>query len=227
MLGALSHDLRTPLTALVGMAETLTVMPPPLPATQRAVAEALRDEALRTGTQVNKLLDMARLQSGPIPLRCEWQPIEEIIGAALQALARTLAGHRLQIELPPELPLVDIDAALMESVMRNLLENAAKYAPAGSTITVGATLEDDALAVTVTDQGPGLPSGREQQLFDTFARADAPAGTPGVGLGLAIVKAIVTAHGGTVRARNRSEGGAAFVVRLPLGTPPAPPPEYA
>lgn len=227
LLGALSHDLRTPLTALVGMAETLTLLPPPLPPAQREVAEAIRDEALRTGSQVNKLLDMARLQSGPITLRREWQPIEEVVGAALRALARTLAGHRLRVELPPDLPLVDIDAALIECVLRNLLENAAKYAPAGSTITVCAAVEGEALAVTVADQGPGLPAGREQQLFDKFSRVGAPAGTPGVGLGLAIVKAIVDAHGGSVSAHNRAEGGAAFVARLPLGTPPAPPPEYA
>lgn len=227
LLGALSHDLRTPLTALVGMAETLTMTQPPLPAAQREVAEAIRDEALRTSTQVDKLLDMARLQSGPITLRREWQPIEEVVGAALRALARTLAGHHLRVELPPDLPLVDIDAALIECVLRNLLENAAKYAPAGSTITVGAAVEGDALAVTVADQGPGLPPGRERQLFDKFSRIGAPAGTPGVGLGLAIVKAIVDAHGGSVGAHNRAEGGAAFVVRLPLGNPPAPPPDYA
>jgi two-component system sensor histidine kinase KdpD len=227
LLGALSHDLRTPLTALVGMAETLTVMPPPLPAAQQAVAEALRDEALRTGSQVDKLLDMARLQSGTVTLRREWQPVEEAVGAALHALARPLAGHRLRIELPPELPLVDIDAALIECVLRNLLENAAKYAPDNSTITVGASVVGDALEVVVSDEGPGLPPGREQQVFDKFARVGAPAGTPGVGLGLAIVKAIIDAHGGSVSAHNRDPGGAAFVVRLPLGTPPAPPPEYA
>lgn len=226
LLGALSHDLRTPLTALVGMAETLTLTPPALPAAQRELAEAIRDEALRTATQVNKLLDMARLQSGRITLRREWQPIEEVIGAALQALARTLTTHRLQIEIPSDLPLVNIDAALIESVLRNLLENAAKYASAGSTITIGAAVKVDTLAVMVADQGPGLPLGRELQVFDKFARVAAPAGTPGIGLGLAIVKAIVDAHGGSAHAHNRDGGGAEFVIHLPLGTPPPPPPEY-
>jgi two-component system sensor histidine kinase KdpD len=221
LLGALSHDLRTPLTALAGLADTLQLSHPPLTAAQAELAQAIRDEALRTGAQVSNLLDMARLQSGPIQLRREWQLLEDVVGAALQARARQLTQHRLNLDLPADLPLVNVDAVLMERALCNLLENAAKYTPPGSTIGIAACAREMHVEIVVTDDGPGLPPGREHQLFEKFSRGQSESGIPGVGLGLAIVRAVVEAHGGTVRAENCPLGGARFVIELPRGAPPA------
>jgi two-component system sensor histidine kinase KdpD len=169
---------------------------------------------------VNNLLDMARLQSGPVRLRREWQPLEDVVGAALQASARQLAGHRLRLDLPLDLPLVNVDAVLMERALCNLFENAAKYTPPGSAIGIVARPLDDWIEVVVADDGPGLPPGREHELFAKFTRGRSESTIPGVGLGLAIVQAIVEAHGGRVRAENREGGGSRFVLELPRGEPP-------
>lgn len=225
MLNALSHDLRTPLTALAGMAETLKMTPPALSEKQMSLVHGLHEQAVMMSDQVAKMLDMARLQSGKLRLRCEWQPIEETVGAALRALSPRLAGHRVRTALEPDLPLVEVDAVLIESALRNLIENAAKYAPAGTTITVTAAVHEACLEVSVEDEGPGLPAGREHELFEMFVRGDASAGSPGAGLGLAIVKAIAEAHGGQVRASPRVPAGARFTLSLPLGHPPQPPGE--
>ncbi|NMG74342.1 DUF4118 domain-containing protein [Aromatoleum diolicum] len=227
LLGALSHDLRTPLTALVGLADTLQMSTPPLSAAQTELVQAIRDDALRSSAQVHNLLDMARLQSGQIRLRREWQPLEEVVGAALQARARQLANHRLSFDLPAELPLIEVDAVLMERALCNLLENAAKYTPPGSTIEIAARERETHIDIVVADDGPGLPPGRERQLFDKFSRGQGESGIPGVGLGLSIVQAVAEAHGGSVRAENRPGGGARFVIELPRGEPPALPERHA
>ncbi|KAI5913095.1 DUF4118 domain-containing protein [Azoarcus sp. PA01] len=221
LLGALSHDLRTPLTALAGLADALPLAGPPLPAAQAELAQGIREEALRTSALVGNLLDMARLQSGKVRLQREWQPLEDVVGASLQARARQLAGHRLRLDLPADLPLVQIDAVLMDRVFCNLLENAAKYTPAGGCIEIRARALDEAIEIVVADDGPGLPPGRAQELFAKFSRGQTESARPGIGLGLAIVEAIVHAHGGTVRAENAAAGGARFVVELPRGEPPA------
>ena len=224
LLSALSHDLRTPLAGLYGLAQTLD-RTPELPPQARELSAALQQQAQRISAMVNNLLDMARLQSGAVRLNRQWQPIEEVVGTALQALQPALAGHRLQLQLniPPGLPLLHLDAALMERVLGNLLENAIKYTPAGSTLSISAELApaaERALLLRVADNGPGLPPGREEQLFAKFSRGERESSTPGVGLGLAICRAIVQAHGGEIHAENRPEGGACFVISLPLGEPP-------
>jgi two-component system sensor histidine kinase KdpD len=126
----------------------------------------------------------------------------------------------LRLALDPELPLVNCDAVLIERVLVNLLENAAKYTPAGTVIGVTARAETDWLTVEVWDEGPGLPAGREQALFEKFTRGQAESAVPGVGLGLAICRAIIEAHGGQIQAANRAGGGACFTFTLPLETPP-------
>ena len=136
VLSALSHDVRTPLTALVGLADSLTVFKPPLPDEARETAAALRGEAARMNGMVSNLLDMARLQAGRVTLRKEWQLIEEVAGAAAQLSRQALAGHRVTIDLPPDMPLIEFDAVLIERVFCNVLENAAKYSPPGSSIAM-------------------------------------------------------------------------------------------
>ncbi|HTT09169.1 MAG TPA: DUF4118 domain-containing protein [Gammaproteobacteria bacterium] len=223
LLGALSHDLRTPLTALVGLADTLRMAMPPGDVRQRELAVAIRDEALRMNDLVNNLLDMARLQSGEVRLNRQWQPLEEVVGTALRARQGALAGHRVRVLLPVNLPLVEIDSVLIERVLCNLLENAAKYTPAGSDISVSAAVTGTELEVSITDSGPGIPPDQIESIFDKFTRGERESAIPGVGLGLAICRAIVEAHGGRIRAQNLGAGGARFVFTLPLGTPPPTP----
>jgi two-component system sensor histidine kinase KdpD len=221
LLAALSHDLRTPLTSLMAQAESLARSAPPLAPGQRAMADALRDEMVRMSMLVTNLLDMARIESGEVKLKLQWQAIEEVIGSALRASRAAIAGHVVLTQVPPVLPLVQYDAVLIERVLSNLLENAGKYTPPGSTITVSAEPHGMWLNVSVADDGPGLPPGQEESVFEKFARGERESVKPGVGLGLAICRAIVGAHGGTIRASNRPGGGAVFVFTLPLGTPPA------
>ena len=227
LLSAISHDLRTPLSVLVGLAESLSMTSPPPTAEQRKISEAMREESLRMNALVNNLLDMARLQAGQVKLNREWQPIEEVIGSSLGATQAQLANRTIRTELQPDLPLVEFDAVLIERVLCNLLENAAKYTPAESPITLGAALKRSSgnkkvLEVWVADEGPGLPAGKEDEIFEKFARGQKESTTPGVGLGLAICRAIVEAHGGSIRGENRSdiEHGARFSFTLPCGTAP-------
>ena len=221
LLSALSHDLRTPLTGLVGLSESLTLSRPALASSQMELACALRDEARRMSTLVSNLLDMARIQSGGIKLRQEWQSVEEAVGAALRVCRWQLGGRMVATRLAPGLPLVRFDATLVERVLCNLLENAAKYTPLDAAIEIGARLEDGMLVLSVCDDGPGLPAGREDALFEKFVRGQQESPIAGVGLGLAICRAIVDAHGGRMRAFNRPAGGACFELGLPLGEPPA------
>ena len=221
LLGAISHDLRTPLAALAGMADSLQLTAPPLAPAHAEIARSLREAAVRMNALVNNLLDMARLESGHVALNLQWQPLEEVVGSALRSLGPLFAGrHPIQVSLPADLPLLRFDAVLIERVLANLLENAAKYTPAGSAIAIGAAAIEESVEVWVADEGPGLPPGREERLFEKFERGRKESATPGVGLGLAICRAIVAAHGGAIRGETRPAGGARFVFTLPRGEPP-------
>jgi len=221
LLSALSHDLRTPLTALVGLAEYLTLVKPELSGEQREVATAIRDEARRMTALVNNLLDMGRLQSGEVKLNRQWQPLEEVVGAALAQAKPLLGGHEVQVQLDPALPFLEFDAVLLERVLFNILENAHKYTPPGSVIRLSAQLRETFIDVVIEDSGPGLPEGMEEEIFKKFTRGRKESATPGVGLGLAVCRAIVEAHRGSIRAEKSALGGARFVFSLPLGNPPA------
>ena len=148
LLSAISHDLRTPLAALVGLADTLAMKPTPAASMQAEVAAAIRESALRMNAMVNNLLDMARLEAGAVPMRHDWQPLEEVVGSALAACAPALQGRPVQVRLADDLPLLHLDAVLFERVLVNLLENAAKYTPAGSAIEISAA----ALPSTVAEE---------------------------------------------------------------------------
>ncbi|MEO7886027.1 MAG: DUF4118 domain-containing protein [Polaromonas sp.] len=221
LLAAISHDVRTPLTALIGLADSLQRTAPPLSEAQAEAARAISSEARHLSTLVNNLLDMARLQSGAVNLKSEWQSVEEIVGSAIRQTQHALAGKAVTTDVPAGLPLVEFDAVLMERVLVNLLENAAKYGRAP--VEVSAHVTDKALVFSVRDHGPGLPEavrGREHELFEKFTRGVTESATPGVGLGLAICQAVVQAHRGQLTAGNAADGGAEFTVTLPRRLPP-------
>lgn len=220
LLAALSHDMRTPLTALVGLSESLARAKPPLLPPYQGFAASLHKEMLRMSNLVANLLDMARIQSGEVRLNLQWQPLEEVVGSAWRAGESFLGKHEVQTRIAGDLPFVHIDAVLIERVLCNLLENATKYTPPGSRIVIAAEISGQFLEVAVYDNGPGLPVGKEKLIFEKFTRGERESATPGVGLGLAICRAIVAAHGGTIRAGHAQDGGASIVFTLPLGTPP-------
>ncbi|HEX3949925.1 MAG TPA: DUF4118 domain-containing protein [Steroidobacteraceae bacterium] len=220
LLAALSHDLRTPLTVLVGLAESLALTVPELSGEQMDIAQAIQDEARRMSTMVGNLLDMARIESGEVKLNLQWQPLEEVVGAALEATSAMLQRHSVAVQLLRDLPLIKFDAVLIERVLVNLLENVSKYTPPGSTVTLSAQVIGDQLSVSVADDGPGLPVGREEAVFQKFTRGERESSTPGVGLGLSICRAIVESHQGQITASSRPGGGATFTFTLPLGLPP-------
>ena len=223
LLAAISHDVRTPLTALIGLAESLQRSLPPLGRQQAGMVQAMTQQARQLNALVTNLLDMARLQNGGVSLHSEWQSIEEVIGSAIRAAQPALEGQALSTDVPPDLPLVEFDAVLMERVLVNLLENAAKYG--APPLEVNARVTPDSLVLTVRDHGPGLPlamRGREAELFEKFTRGQSESATPGVGLGLAICKAIVDAHRGQIVAGNAQDGGAEFTLTLPRRAPPVP-----
>jgi len=227
LLAAISHDVRTPLTALVGLAESLECSTPPLADDQASSARAIVQEARQLNALVTNLMDMARLQSGEVNLRSDWHSVEELVGSAIRAARHALGNLVVQTDLPADLPLVKFDAALMERVLVNLLENAAKYgvspAPEARPILVSARVTPSTLVLTVRDHGPGLPPasmGQEHTLFEKFTRGKTESATPGVGLGLAICKAVVEAHRGTITAAQALGGGAEFILTLPRKPPP-------
>jgi two-component system sensor histidine kinase KdpD len=220
LLSAISHDLRTPLASMVGLTESLQLTGARLSPEQGSIAAAMAATARRMSALVNNLLEMARLESGAVRLDLQWQPIEEVLGSAIAATQPVMVNHAIDVVVPEDMALVRFDAVLMERVLVNLLENAARYTPAGCRVCIAARVQDDGLELTVSDNGPGLPRGREGEMFHKFERGQRESTTPGVGLGLALCHAIVQAHGGTITAGNTSEGGACFVVHLPQGQPP-------
>ena len=220
LLAALSHDLRTPLTVLFGQAEILTLDLASEGSKHAPQANEIRQHVLNTTRLVNNLLDMARIQSGGFNLHKEWLTLEEVVGSALRMLEPSLGGQHIQLDLPDPLQLVHVDGPLFERVLINLLENAHKYAGARANIGIRAEADARQLSLEVWDNGPGIPAGQEQAIFDKFARGNKESAIPGVGLGLAICQAIVDVHGGTISASNRPEGGASFRVTLPGETPP-------
>ena len=220
LLAALSHDLRTPLAALVGTAEMLAVSQPRLTAQQLELATSLSEKSHRMADMVTNLLDMARIQSGEVRLRLDWQSMEEIIGGAVKHAQGALGQRRLSVQIDPGVSLVECDAVLIERVLANLLENAGKYTPAQTPVEILVRAADAELLVSVRDHGPGVARGQEDLIFEKFTRGHAESATPGVGLGLAICRAIVEAHRGRVWVEPTQPQGATFTFSLPLGTPP-------
>ena len=221
LLSAISHDLRTPLAAIVGASSSLVRDGDRLAGEARKeLGLAIYEEAMRMSGLANNLLDMARLQAGRVVLNRQWQPLEEVIGGALAGLSSYLMSHPVTIKLPHDLPLVEIDSMLIERVFVNLLENAVKYTSAGTPIEISASSTENEMVVTVSDRGAGIPVGEEKLIVEKFHRVASEGNQGGAGLGLTICRSIVEAHGGRIWADNLTVGGAAFHFSLPLSEPP-------
>ena len=218
LLTSISHDLRTPLASILGAASSLDSYGGLLDeAGRRELLGTIRDEAERLGRFVANLLDMTRLESGAVAPRREAADLGELAGSALARAAKVLEGHRAVLEVEAGLPQVALDVVLFEQVLFNLLDNAGKYAPEGTEIRLRAWRDGGAVCVQVADQGPGIPADGLEKVFDKFTRLHgSDRQRPGTGLGLAICRGFVEAMGGTIRAANRPQGGAAFTISLPL-----------
>jgi two-component system, OmpR family, sensor histidine kinase KdpD len=221
LLSSVSHDLRTPLAAITGASTSLLADEGIGSPTRQELLQTIREEAERLNHLVGNLLEMTRLESGGLGLQREWYSIEEVVGSALARLEGQGRNQRIATQLAPDLPLVLADAVLLEQLLVNLLDNALKYG-GESQIELRARATGESVEIVVRDEGPGLPPGAEDSVFEKFYRG--PSATRGFGLGLAICRAIATVHGGTISAENRAPRGAAFRLVLPVGgTPPAAP----
>jgi K+-sensing histidine kinase KdpD len=219
LLSAVSHDLRTPLAAIKGAATTLIEGQDSFDlGTRLELSEAIRDEADRLTRLVSNLLDMTRLEAG-WKIRRDWHPLEELVGVALASLESRLGNHEVTTDLPLDLPLIAGDGLLIQQVLVNLLDNAAKHTKPGTPIEVSAAASDELVAIAVADRGPGLDEDDVPRVFEKFYRG-AGASADGLGLGLAICKGIVDAHGGRLWVENRPGGGAVFHFTLPVAMPP-------
>lgn len=222
LLSAISHDLRTPLSTIVGASGTLVEDDEHLDAEhRRKLILAIHEDAQRMSDLTHKILDMARLEAGKVALNRQWYALEEIVGSALRRMRKQLESRSVTVDLDDGLSLVYVDAALMQQVLVNLLENAVKYTPDASPLAIAAERSPKLLTLVVADRGPGIPDKFKHRIFDKFFRVHPQASQGGAGLGLAICRAIVNAHGGEIRYAARTGGGALFRLELPLTeTPP-------
>ncbi|MCJ2050477.1 sensor histidine kinase [Methylobacterium sp. J-070] len=219
LLTSISHDLRTPLASVLGAASTLRDLDAALaPDAKADLLGTIIGEAERLNRFIANLLDMTRLEAGAVTPNLSAQDVAETVDTALRRTRAILADHRVVVEVAPDLPPLDLDPVLFEQVLVNLLDNAAKYAPAGSTVTVRGLREGARLYIRVLDEGEGLPEADIERVFDKFYRVrKGDRVRAGTGLGLAIARGFVEAMGGTVTAANRRDrSGACFTVALPV-----------
>jgi K+-sensing histidine kinase KdpD len=220
ILSSISHDLRTPLATIKGAASSLLENEFIDSGAREELTRALYHEADRLDKKVKNLLYMTRLEAGAVHLQKEWLPVEEVVGSALTKFEGQLHGHTFRTHLPPELPLIFCDGVLIEQVFSNLLENALKYTPSGTSIDLSASVQGKSILFEIADQGEGIPAGDEIRIFEKFYRAH-PSREGGVGLGLAICRGIIEAHGGRIWAENQTGGGVVFRFMIPhTGNPP-------
>lgn len=226
LLASISHDLRTPLAVMSGASSTLAERGERMsPEERRALAHSVFVQAREMSEQVAKVLQMTRLETGAIALERDWDSIAEIAEAVLRRLRERLAGHRVIVELAADLPLVRVDASLIEQALGNLLENAARHTPPGTLIRLRARRAATELVVSVEDFGPGISDEQLERVFAKFHRGAAQGAGGGMGLGLAICRAIVTLHGGRAWGERIPGGGAAFRFSLPVEEAPSVPAE--
>ncbi len=221
LLTSVSHDLRTPLASIIGSLTSLRSYGSSYDDTTReALMATIQAEAERLNRFIGNLLDMTRLEAGAIELKPEPADLGEIVGTALQRAGKLLAEHRVEVDIGADLPLLSVDYLLLEQALFNLLDNAAKYAPPGSLVTIAARREGGMTAISVSDEGPGIPADDLERIFDKFYRVHRQdRQRAGTGLGLAVCRGFVAAMGGTIVATNRADRrGAVFTIRLPAAT---------
>jgi two-component system sensor histidine kinase KdpD len=219
LLTSISHDLKTPLAAVLGAAGTLRDLSSALSDREKAdLLATIVDEAERLNRFIANLLDMTRLESGAIVPNAAPHDIGEIVGSALRRASKILARHHVELELAADLPMLDLDAVLFEQVLFNLLDNAAKYSPDGTTIRIQSWRDRDSVCLQVLDEGDGIPPAELEHIFDKFYRVEkGDRVRAGTGLGLAISRGFVEAMHGTITAANRTDRiGAVFAIRLPI-----------
>jgi two-component system, OmpR family, sensor histidine kinase KdpD len=227
LLASISHDLRTPLAVMTGASSSLAERGERLkPEDRIALARSLFEQAREMSEHVSKVLQMTRLETGAIVLERDWASPGEIAGSALRKLAERLAEHRVILEIPADLPLVRVDAALIEQALANLLENAARHTPAGTVVRLHARRHGAEIVVSVENFGGDLPDADLERIFAKFERGEMESGG-GMGLGLAICRAIVRLHGGRAWAERIAGGGIAFRFSLPIEEAPGVPAEAA
>jgi two-component system sensor histidine kinase KdpD len=216
LLASISHDLRTPLAVISAASGTLSDPSLTIDAPARqALLTSISTKSKEMEQLVSNVLDLMRFETGPVSLRLDWESLDDLIGAAIQRLQEPLRSREIRMHLPDDLPLVHVDAALVVQVITNLLDNIVRHVPRGTVIEVSARAEGDSVLVVIDDDGPGLPPGDADRLFAKFQRGREES-VAGAGLGLAICRAIVDAHGGVIRARNRpGSPGARFEFTLP------------
>ncbi|MFO1402137.1 MAG: DUF4118 domain-containing protein [Steroidobacteraceae bacterium] len=216
LLASISHDVRTPLAVITSASSTLADPTITLDAAARAaLVHTIEVRARDVAGLVTNVLELMRLESGPLPLQRDWEDLADLTGAALARVQERLAGHAVELALPADLPPVRVDAGLVTQLLANLLENAARHTPDGTRICVRAEPQPGVVWVHVDDEGPGLPPGPPEALFAKFHRGRTEAAAGGAGLGLAICRAIVEAHGGRISATNRVPRGARISFTLP------------
>jgi two-component system sensor histidine kinase KdpD len=219
LLTSISHDLKTPLASAIGAAGTLRDLSSKLSNAEKVeLLATIIDESERLNRFIANLLDMTRLESGAVVPKVVPHDLGDIVGSALRRADKILSGHHIELALAPDLPMVELDAVLFEQVLFNLLDNAAKYAPAGSTVRIESWRDGDTVCLQVLDQGDGIPPEELEHIFDKFYRVyKGDYVRAGTGLGLAISRGFVEAMRGTITAANRTDrAGAVFTIRLPL-----------
>ena len=222
LLSSVSHDLRTPLVTIIGAAGSLADTPNLAPKARHDLAENIREEGERLDRYVQNLLDMTRLGHGAIRPSLAAVDLAELIGSARQRMRGLVRSHTLRVDFPQTLLLVAADGILLEQVLVNILDNAAKYAPEGTEILVSARIAGDMAELSVTDHGPGIPAADLTRVFDMFYRvAGGDRQRAGTGLGLAICKGLIEAMGGTIRAETaRPDGsGTRILITIPMQKP--------
>ena len=216
LLTSIGHDLKTPLASILGAISALRSYGASYgEAAREDLLATAQEEAERLARFVDNLLDMTRLEAGALGPKREPVDVADAVGSALRRTSRLLAGHRVETDLPANLPLLRADFVLLEQVLVNLLENAARYAPAGTPVEIAARIGDEAFLLEVRDRGPGIPPDEAGRIFDRFYRALNAVPGKGVGLGLAVAKGFVEAMGGTIAAHERQGGGAVFRLSFP------------
>jgi two-component system sensor histidine kinase KdpD len=219
LLTSLSHDLRTPLAAVIGTATTLRDLSPKLTHDERAELIAnIVDEGERLNRFIANLLDMTKLESGAVVAKTALHDVGEVVGAVLRRTSKMLSRHRVELELETDLPMLALDPVLFEQVLFNLLDNAAKYAPPNTSVCISAKRDGQSVAIQVFDEGDGIAPDDVEHIFDKFYRAQkVDRVRAGTGLGLAISRGFVEAMQGTISAANRGDRtGAVFTIRLPI-----------